>query len=207
MVFVFFGLVAVLGTQYVQAERFTLVGLYAACGIGALACAILVANNLRDIPTDLVAGKMTLAVRLGDPRTRGAVRVPRARLPWSPWSGSCSGPRGGQRWRWRTWCPPAGPSRSSARASGRDLVPALQLTGVAELALRPRPVRRARRWARRRHGDVRSGMTFLIILVLIVAGVVAYKNRVTLIAKLPASRTSRIERRLNRVRSGSCPLP
>src|SRR6187551_107489 len=53
MVFVFFGLVAVLGTQYVQAERFTLVGLYAACGIGALACAILVANNLRDIPTDL----------------------------------------------------------------------------------------------------------------------------------------------------------
>ena len=70
MVFVFFGLVAVLGTQYVQAERVTLVGLYAACGIGALACAILVANNLRDIPTDQVAGKMTLAVRLGDPRTR-----------------------------------------------------------------------------------------------------------------------------------------
>ena len=70
MVFVFFGLVAVLGTQYVQAEAVTAAGVYAACGIGALACAILVANNLRDIPTDRVAGKMTLAVRLGDPRTR-----------------------------------------------------------------------------------------------------------------------------------------
>ena len=70
MVFVFFGLVAVLGTQYVQAEEITPAGAYAACGIGLLACAILVANNLRDIPTDRVAGKMTLAVRLGDPRTR-----------------------------------------------------------------------------------------------------------------------------------------
>ena len=81
------------------------------------------------------------------------------------------------------------------RASGRDLVPALQLTGVAELAyglglfvglVGGRGV-----------GDVRSGMTFLIILVLIVAGVVAYKNRVTLIAKLTGQPTSRIERRLN----------
>jgi 1,4-dihydroxy-2-naphthoate polyprenyltransferase len=70
MVFVFFGLVAVLGTYYVQAERLTLAALYAACGIGALACAILVANNLRDIPTDAEVGKRTLAVVLGDQRTR-----------------------------------------------------------------------------------------------------------------------------------------
>jgi 1,4-dihydroxy-2-naphthoate octaprenyltransferase len=70
MVFVFFGLVAVLGTQYVQAEEVTWAGLAAAVGIGALACAILVTNNLRDIPTDTVAGKRTLAVKLGDRRTR-----------------------------------------------------------------------------------------------------------------------------------------
>ena len=63
MVFVFFGLVAVLGTTYVQTETFELPALYAAVGVGAFACAILVANNLRDIPTDRVAGKRTLAVR------------------------------------------------------------------------------------------------------------------------------------------------
>ncbi len=71
MVFVFFGLVAVMGTTYVQTRTFELASLYAAVGIGALACAILVANNLRDIPTDTIAGKFTLAVRLGEGRTRG----------------------------------------------------------------------------------------------------------------------------------------
>ncbi|HTW14281.1 MAG TPA: 1,4-dihydroxy-2-naphthoate polyprenyltransferase [Nocardioides sp.] len=70
MVFVFFGLVAVVGTTYVQTETWELAALYAAVGIGALACAILVVNNLRDIPTDTVAGKRTLAVVLGDRRTR-----------------------------------------------------------------------------------------------------------------------------------------
>jgi 1,4-dihydroxy-2-naphthoate octaprenyltransferase len=70
MVFVFFGLVAVIGTTYVQTESFELLASYAAVGIGALACAILVVNNLRDIPTDTVAGKRTLAVVLGDERTR-----------------------------------------------------------------------------------------------------------------------------------------
>jgi len=70
MVFVFFGLVAVLGTAYVQAEALAWAGLLAAVGVGALACAILVANNLRDIPTDTESGKRTLAVVLGDERTR-----------------------------------------------------------------------------------------------------------------------------------------
>jgi 1,4-dihydroxy-2-naphthoate octaprenyltransferase len=70
MVFVFFGLVAVIGTYYVQVQAWTASPFYAATGIGALACAILVANNLRDIPTDRIAGKMTLAVRLGDRGTR-----------------------------------------------------------------------------------------------------------------------------------------
>lgn len=69
-VFVFFGLVAVLGTQYTQALRVDWVGLALAVAVGAMSSAVLVANNLRDIPTDRVAGKMTLAVRLGDGRTR-----------------------------------------------------------------------------------------------------------------------------------------
>ena len=69
-VFVFFGLVAVLGTQYTQALRADWVGLAAAVAVGGLSSAVLVANNLRDIPTDRIAGKMTLAVRLGDARTR-----------------------------------------------------------------------------------------------------------------------------------------
>lgn len=69
-VFVFFGLVAVLGTQYTQALRVDWVGAAAAVATGALSSAVLVANNLRDIPTDKVSGKITLAVRLGDARTR-----------------------------------------------------------------------------------------------------------------------------------------
>ncbi len=69
-VFVFFGLVAVCGTTYVQAERVTWTSVLGGVACGALACAILVTNNLRDIPTDVVAGKRTLAVLLGDPRTR-----------------------------------------------------------------------------------------------------------------------------------------
>ena len=69
-VFVFFGLVAVLGTQYVQALQIDWVGAALAVATGALSSAVLVANNLRDIPTDRETGKITLAVRLGDARTR-----------------------------------------------------------------------------------------------------------------------------------------
>lgn len=69
-VFVFFGVVATAGTTYVLAERLTGLSLAASVPVGALACALLVVNNLRDIPTDRVAGKKTLAVRLGDPMTR-----------------------------------------------------------------------------------------------------------------------------------------
>jgi 1,4-dihydroxy-2-naphthoate octaprenyltransferase len=69
-VFVFFGLVAVLGTQYTQAMRVDWVGGALAVATGALSSAVLVANNLRDIPTDKESGKITLAVRLGDARTR-----------------------------------------------------------------------------------------------------------------------------------------
>jgi 1,4-dihydroxy-2-naphthoate polyprenyltransferase len=69
-VFVFFGLVAVLGTVYVQVEGLPWEAWLAAVPVGLLACGLLVANNLRDIPTDRVSGKRTLAVVLGGPRTR-----------------------------------------------------------------------------------------------------------------------------------------
>lgn len=69
-VFVFFGLVAVLGTQYTQALRIDWVGATLAVATGCLSSAVLVANNLRDIPTDAESGKITLAVRLGDAKTR-----------------------------------------------------------------------------------------------------------------------------------------
>jgi 1,4-dihydroxy-2-naphthoate polyprenyltransferase len=70
-VFVFFGLVAVCGTAYVQVGSVSSATLLAGVAIGALACAILVANNLRDITGDARVGKRTLATRLGAPRTRG----------------------------------------------------------------------------------------------------------------------------------------
>ena len=69
-VFVFFGVVATAGSAYVQLERITGLALAASVPVGALSCALLVVNNLRDIPTDTLAGKKTLAVRVGDARTR-----------------------------------------------------------------------------------------------------------------------------------------
>lgn len=69
-VFVFFGLVAVLGTQYTQAGTISWVGLGCAVSVGAISAAINLANNIRDIPTDAEAGKRTLAVMLGDERAR-----------------------------------------------------------------------------------------------------------------------------------------
>ena len=133
MVFVFFGLVAVLGTTYVQTSTWPLSALYAATGVGVLICGILVANNLRDIPTDVVADKRTLAVVLGDARTRwlyavlvltSVVALVGVALETTPWAllglvGLVPGVRavrvvlGGAR--------------------GLALVPVLQLTGVAVL--------------------------------------------------------------------------
>ena len=69
-VFVFFGLVATVGTTYVVIEGFPAHAWAAGCVAGFLACALLVVNNLRDIPTDANAGKRTVAVRFGDSRTR-----------------------------------------------------------------------------------------------------------------------------------------
>jgi 1,4-dihydroxy-2-naphthoate octaprenyltransferase len=132
-VFVFFGLVAVLGTTYVQAERLTVAALLGGVACGALACAILVVNNLRDIPTDEVAGKRTLAVALGDGRTRllyaalvGAAFVVALLLAAvTPWSllallavPLATGPL----------------RRVRSGATGRDLVPVLGGTGALQLA-------------------------------------------------------------------------
>jgi 1,4-dihydroxy-2-naphthoate octaprenyltransferase len=133
MVFCFFGLVAVVGTAYVQTETWRLPALYAAIGIGALACAILVANNLRDIPTDRIAGKLTLAVRLGDDRTRGlyvlllslaTVALVGVALTTSWWALLAL-----------LYAVPAGRAARVvlARATGPGLIPVLQATGVAEL--------------------------------------------------------------------------
>ena len=69
-VFIFFGLVATVGTFYVQTERITGQSLLAGTIVGFLACAILVINNIRDRAKDEIVGKKTLAVRIGDRRSR-----------------------------------------------------------------------------------------------------------------------------------------
>jgi len=73
-VFVFFGLVATVGSAYVQLERVTWLAVAVAVPVGLLAVALLVINNLRDIPGDTESGKNTLAVRLGDRSTRNLYR-------------------------------------------------------------------------------------------------------------------------------------
>ncbi len=137
MVFVFFGLVAVVGTAYVQAGTLGggvgLPAAYAGTGIGALACAILVANNLRDIPTDTTSGKHTLAVRLGDARTRvlfvllvalSSVALLGVALATTWWA-----------LLGLAYAAPALPAVRTvlAGADGPDLVPVLKQTGTAEL--------------------------------------------------------------------------
>jgi 1,4-dihydroxy-2-naphthoate polyprenyltransferase len=133
MVFLFFGLVAVIGTAYVQTQSWQDEAVYAAVGIGAIACAILVANNLRDIPTDRAAGKVTLAVRLGDARTRALyvlllllalLALVAVALATTWWALLALGY--------------AVPSLRAARvvrsgAVGPGLIAVLQLTGIAEL--------------------------------------------------------------------------
>lgn len=69
-VFIFFGLIAVLGTQYTQAGEITWLGFCFAVSVGAMSAAVNLANNIRDIPSDAATGKTTLAVRLGDAHSR-----------------------------------------------------------------------------------------------------------------------------------------
>ena len=132
-VFVFFGLVATIGTAYVQVERVTATAVAGGVGCGALACALLVVNNLRDIPTDSVTGKRTLAVLLGDRRTRVlyvalvavAFLVAVALVVVTPWTllTLAAVPLAAR---------PA--NTVAAGRQGRDLVPALRDTGRLQLA-------------------------------------------------------------------------
>ena len=69
-VFLFFGLVATVGSYYVQTEEISARSVLLSIPIGALACAILVMNNLRDLPLDAQVGKRTFSVRIGDTNTR-----------------------------------------------------------------------------------------------------------------------------------------
>jgi len=69
-VFIFFGLIATVGTFYVQAEKITGSSILAGTIVGFLACAILVINNIRDRALDSEVGKKTLAVRIGDQKSR-----------------------------------------------------------------------------------------------------------------------------------------
>jgi 1,4-dihydroxy-2-naphthoate octaprenyltransferase len=74
-VFVFFGLIAVTGTAYLQAGAWTLFPFLLSIPIGLIVTNILVINNLRDLPTDLAAGKRTLATRIGDRATRAQYAI------------------------------------------------------------------------------------------------------------------------------------
>lgn len=94
-VFIFFGIVPVMGTAYVQTLELAWGGFIASVGVGALACSILITNNLRDVFDDTAHGKLTLAVRIGDQRTRtlyivsviSAFVVPAVLvIPFGPWA-------------------------------------------------------------------------------------------------------------------------
>ncbi len=132
-VFVFFGLVATVGTAYVQAERITALAVLAAVPVGLLAVALLVVNNLRDLGGDAAAGKRTLAVRIGAPATRATY----AACVLAPF-----GLAGGVAAYGRPWAAVAliglpfavVPVRAVlAGADGRDLVAVLGATGRLQL--------------------------------------------------------------------------
>ena len=129
-VFVFFGLVAVLGTEFTQTGKVSWAGLIAAVSVGAMSASVNLANNIRDIPTDAAAGKVTLAVRLGDTKARALFVV----LACTPLVGSLL--LGTMAWPaliglgvaplvWRA----AGPVRGGA--TGKALIPVLGATGKA----------------------------------------------------------------------------
>ena len=133
-VFVYFGLVAVVGTTFVQTQRVTRLSVFVAVPVGFLACAILVANNLRDIPTDTEAGKRTLATRIGAKASRRTYAL----LVLLPFFVPVALGAGGHR-----WCLIAlaalplavRPVRAvTGGALGRDLIAVLRDTGRLHLA-------------------------------------------------------------------------
>jgi len=136
MVFMFFGLAATCGTTFVMIETVTSDAWWAGSTLGLLAVAILVANNLRDIPTDAASGKRTLAVRTGEARTRVSYRVcivgAFAVIVVGALVGVVSDDAGLTPWALLgllAWIPAIRPMDLVGRATGRDLVPVL--TGTA----------------------------------------------------------------------------
>jgi 1,4-dihydroxy-2-naphthoate octaprenyltransferase len=133
MVFVFFGLVAVLGTTWTQVHRLDTGSWAGAVGVGLLACALLVVNNLRDLRGDREVGKLTLAVRLGDRRTR----LLYAALVIAPFLAAGVAATAH---RWALLALLAAPlavrplREVLTGATGRALVPVLGLTGLLQLA-------------------------------------------------------------------------
>ena len=141
MVFLFFGVMATAGSAYVQAEAVTTAAWWASVPMGLLAVAILVANNLRDIPTDSLAGKRTLAVRLGERRTRALYRScvlgAFAAVALGVVVGALSDGRGLSAWSLLALAAGAaavGPYEHVGRAEGRELIPVLVGTARLQVA-------------------------------------------------------------------------
>ncbi|HSL67030.1 MAG TPA: 1,4-dihydroxy-2-naphthoate polyprenyltransferase [Actinomycetota bacterium] len=140
MVFLFFGLMATAGTAYVQAERIPAAAWWSSAAMGFLAVAILEANNVRDIATDSVAGKRTLAVRLGQWRARALYRAlvvaAFATIVLGVATGIVDAGYGLSQWALlalAAWPLAIGPVEAVGSAEGRALVPVL--VGTAQLQL------------------------------------------------------------------------
>ncbi|MGH2775823.1 MAG: 1,4-dihydroxy-2-naphthoate polyprenyltransferase [Actinomycetota bacterium] len=134
-VFVFFGLVATIGSAYVQDEAIPEVAVAAAIPVGLLAVAILVVNNLRDIPTDAAAGKKTLAVRLGAHRTRRLFTILAVAILVGVFITSIIDDDAWPLLGLLCALPLVRARRIVDRAQGHDLVPALGATSKAQLVL------------------------------------------------------------------------
>jgi 1,4-dihydroxy-2-naphthoate octaprenyltransferase len=133
-VFVFFGIAACVGTAFVQGKTVAPAAWWGGAATGLLAVAILVANNLRDIATDTAAGKRTLAVRLGDRRTRLLYRACVATAFAVLMAGVASG--GLPAWAsvaLASAAVAAAPFAAVGRAEGRALVPVLIATSMLDL--------------------------------------------------------------------------
>jgi len=130
-VFVFFGLVAVTGTAYLQTGTWSPLALAAAVPVGLLVTNILVVNNLRDLPTDRDAGKRTLAVRLGERGTRAQYALLTALAYLVPAAMALGAPA--RRWLLLPWLTlPLGAAlvrQVLGGLSGRALNPMLKRTG------------------------------------------------------------------------------
>ncbi|CAB4909846.1 unannotated protein [freshwater metagenome] len=137
-VLVFFGIVPVVGTAYVQMAQMPASAWIAGVGIGLVSCAILVTNNLRDIPSDAASGKITLAVRLGDRGTRVLyvclLSAALLAIPVLAGIGVANVGSGSGWWpllALASFIQAIGPlGLITGGATGRDLVPALKGTGT-----------------------------------------------------------------------------